>query len=143
VLCTVPQPKALCFRRNIIDNEEFVARLKQVVHDDVTQKLLSDLESPAGRNPPKSAKELSLWLSELPESDKDKLQKVVTHATHSAIFGMLAVLDGVRAIEDDHDKGSLKLMWETGATEIMLNDRDNQSLHDIYQSTVFEEVFGK
>ena len=50
-----------------------------------------------------------------------------------AVFGVLAVLDGVRAIDDDHTE----LYLRTG-DGVLLNE--DPELHDIFRSLVDEEI---
>jgi hypothetical protein len=50
-----------------------------------------------------------------------------------AIFGFLCVLDGVRAIEGARDKGRLVLFYDR-ESRVLLNNPDDEYLHDIYNS---------
>ena len=52
-------------------------------------------------------------------------------ASHHAVFGMLCVLDGVRAIEDEADKGSLRLTYSKNGQTKLLSPSDSDLLHDI------------
>ena len=118
--------------------EEFIATVKQVVHDSAVQSVCSTLESPPGRRPATRLTELSQWYHTLAPADRQRLSEVV----HSSIFGFLCVLDGVRAIENGADKGSLELAFTRGSERQLLNDPEHEFLHDIYQSLVYPEVFG-
>jgi hypothetical protein len=122
--------------------EEFIATIKEVVHDSAIQSVCSTLESPPGRRPARRLTELSQWYRTLSPADRQRLSEVVQHAVHSSIFGFLSVLDGVRAIEDGPDKGSLELTLTHGTERQLLNDPEQESLHDIYQGLVYPEVFG-
>lgn len=55
---------------------------------------------------------------------------------------MLAVLDGVSAIESGPDKGRLELTYRRGSAQHLLTDARQECLHDLYQSQVYEQVFG-
>ena len=44
------------------------------------------------------------------------------------------MLDGVRAIEDEEDKGILKLYFEKDGNRVLINDPDQEFLHDLYKS---------
>jgi len=122
--------------------EEFIATVKQVVHDSAVESVCSTLESPPGRRPSRRLTELSQWYHTLSPADRQRLSEVVQHAVHSSIFGFLSVLDGVRAIEDGPDKGNLELAFTHGTERQLLNDPEREFLHDIYQSLVYPEVFG-
>ena len=124
-----------------MNSEGFIKSIKKVIHDDVVSGLIGYLENPTGRKPPKSLVHLSEYISNLSQNEKSTLQKIIAHATHSKIFGLLAVLDGVRAIENSSGKGELKLYWEKGEERILLNDPEGEDLHDLYQSEVYSEIF--
>jgi len=126
-----------------MNNEQFIKSIIQAVHDSVVNGLLENIENPPGRKPPSSSVELAEWVSKLPENEKEKIQKIINRAVHAAIFGFLTVLDGARAIESTPEKGQLKLFWEKEAEKILLNDPENEDLHDIYQAEVYSEVFEK
>jgi hypothetical protein len=55
----------------------------------------------------------------------------------------LAVLDGVRAIQDREEKGQLILNFQDSHGTTRLNDSHGEMLHDIYQNRIYNEVFGK
>jgi hypothetical protein len=124
-----------------MDSKKFIRNIKQVVHDDVIKNLINDLENPSGRKPPKDLIALSKYISNLSETDRSILQKIISHATHNAIFGLLCVLDGVRVIENSAEKGALKLYWEKGDEKVLINNPKSEDLHDIYQSEVYSEIF--
>ena len=124
-----------------MNSEDFVSRIKEVIHDDVVSNLIHYLENPTGRKPHKSIIHLKEYLANLSENEKVMLQKVIAHATHSSIFGFLTVLDGVRVIENPSERGELKLYWEQGDEKVLLNNSEGQYLHDIYQAEVYSEIF--
>ena len=123
-------------------SEAFIKSIKTVVHDSGVRSVVENLEHPAGRKPPQRLVELSHWFRSLSVSDRARVEQVVQLAVHSSVFGLLAVLDGVRAIEDGHDKGSLELSYRRGDERDILTDSSQELLHDIYQSHVYEQVFG-
>ncbi|MFL5252281.1 MAG: hypothetical protein ACJ8AI_05215 [Rhodopila sp.] len=56
------------------------------------------------------------------------LERVATNAT----FGFLCVLDGVRAIEDGPEKGTLKLIY-SGAADTVLAGSGGSTLHELLE----------
>ncbi|ADP11307.1 hypothetical protein EJP617_16260 [Erwinia sp. Ejp617] len=68
------------------------------------------------------------------QDDKGKafINKIIKLAADDALFGMLCVIDGVRAIEDDEDKGELVLTYQKDNKSTVLNE--NKDLHDIYNA---------
>jgi len=123
-------------------SETFIKSLKTVVHDSGVSSVVETLEHPAGRKPPQRLVELSNWFRTLSPSDRARVEQVIQLGVHSGVFGVLSVLDGVRAIEDDRAKGSLELSYRRGDERDILTDASQEMLHDIYQSHIYEQVFG-
>ena len=122
--------------------ETFISSIKTVVHDSGVRGVMKRLQHPSGRRPPQRIVELSQWFSSLPDSDRARVEQLAQLAVHSGIFGMLAVLDGVSAIESGPDKGKLELSYRRGGEEHLLTDERQEYLHDLYQSEVYGQVFG-
>ena len=51
-----------------------------------------------------TALQLSAWYNALSESEKMNVRAMVLHGVHFALFGVFAVIDGVRVIEDAEEK---------------------------------------
>lgn len=115
-----------------MNNYEFVEVIKLVVRDGCAEGILEQFTKPSGRNPARKDVELSEWYNLLKERDKEMLKIALIEAIDSAIFGFFCVLDGVRAIENE-DKGELELYYVKDNEKILLNDINNELLHDIYQ----------
>lgn len=122
--------------------DSFVSSIKTVVHDSSVRGVTDTLERPAGRQPSQRLVELSEWFRSLQPHDKARVHQVVQLAVHSGIFGVLSVLDGVSAIEEGPAKGSLELSYQRSGERALLTDSAQEFLHDIYQSQVYEQVFG-
>jgi len=120
--------------------DELISAIKVVVHDAALNGVVESLRSPPGRRPPKKTTELSQWYLSLPAKDRDMVRHVAKHSIHAAIFGLLAVLDGVTAIESTEDKGEIEVLLQKGGQTSRLN-RQSEDLHDLYQSLVWNEVF--
>lgn len=120
----------------------FISSIKTVVHDPTVEGVIETLERPAGRRPQQRLAELSRWFNALSPADRARVAQVVQLAVHSSIFGVLSVLDGVSAIEDGPDKGRLQLSYQRGSERRVLTDSTQEFLHDIYQSQVYDQVFG-
>jgi hypothetical protein len=56
---------------------------------------------------------------------------VIATAVDGALFGLLCVLDGVRAVEDGEIKGEFRLHYIKGGVAV-LNGPDAPFLHDLY-----------
>jgi len=121
--------------------EEFVAAIKVAVHDSAVADVITSVETPSGRKPAPSLVQLSAWYNALSESDKTHVQTMVLHGVHAALFGLFAVIDGVRAIEDAGEKSQFTLVQRRGGVDGVINS-PAVALHDIYQAEVWDEVFG-
>jgi hypothetical protein len=123
-----------------MNQDEFVAAIKLAVHDSAISNTKESLLSPPGRSPnPKDLKR-SNWYKSISETDQMQVDEVIRQAVHSALFGFFCVLDGVRAVESDSDKGSLELRYKKGDYSELLNDHQKNDLHDIYQALVHDET---
>jgi hypothetical protein len=123
--------------------KEFIDALKVVVHDSAIRGMETTLRKPSGRHPAPSIVAVSNWFVSLSGENQEMVRSVIRHSVHSALFGVLTVLDGVLAIENRQDKGQLLLSFEDADGTVRLNDPHGEMLHDIYQSKVYDEVFGK
>ena len=102
--------------------EEFVKAVKIAVVRSSVDGTVSELAKPAGRRPAPELVELSEWYKRLPPEDQKQLAAVVARACRLATYGFLCVLDGLKAIEDAPDKGTLELFHVSGEERTHLND---------------------
>ena len=117
-----------------MNSEQFVDILKLIVFESSVESVHTNLIEPPGRTPSKKNLKMSEWFKNLPDHDKEMVIEVVRESAGASVFGLLCVLDGVRAIEDD-DKGELKLYYEKRGKKVLLNDTDSgEYLHDIFNS---------
>lgn len=114
-----------------MNSEEFVAAIKEIVRDSAIEDTIENLEEPPGRIVPEAEKQRSEWFNKLSVKDRSNVEIIVTEAVDEALFGLLAILDGARAIEDD--KGRLVLVHK-GVAEVLLNDPDKIGLHELYNA---------
>ena len=111
--------------------EEFVKGLREVVLARAVDSTLSSIESPPGRRPRRELIEANTWYQTLSEQDRARLREVASMVAHQAVFGVLAVLDGSRVVENTPDKGTFKLAFRKGGKEWELNPLDGVPLHDL------------
>ncbi len=109
----------------------FVEILKKIVQDQSINDVIENLQDPPGNNPPGELKELSSFFNEFSEEQKESFKKILCQTAEMTLFGMLCVLDGVRVIESGEDKGTLELWYRKGEETILLNDFDEEYLHDL------------
>lgn len=119
----------------MMTKEQFVDAIKQVVHDSTVSGTEQLLRHPPGRKPDAKLVRLSEWFNSLPDKHKQNVIDLVTLASDQSVFGFLCVLDGVRQIENEADKGKLKLQFEKNGSTVVLNDDSGAFLHDLFKQT--------
>jgi hypothetical protein len=117
-----------------LDSEDFIKAIVSWVRDSAVDDTLSVMEEPPGRRPRKKDVELSEWYNKQSISDKEMIKKALFEAVDASLFGIFAVIDGVRTIEDTQNKGVFKLYFEKDGEKKLINEEGNEYLHDIYNS---------
>lgn len=116
-----------------MNSRDFVEQIRSVVRDGALKQTVQLLERPPGRRPPEKLVKLSHWYHTLPADQRDWLKLAIAEAVDDAVFGFLAVLDGVRQIEYSGERGQLKLIYEKDGNSELLNDFSKEFLHDIFK----------
>jgi hypothetical protein len=112
-----------------MNRESFVEAVRSGVYDAAISDTIALLLHPPG---PEDLVTLSAWFKQLCDEDQENLRRVAKMAAHAAVFGMLCVLDGVKAIEDRPIKGVLDLRYHHSCEEdISLTDESGPMLHDL------------
>ncbi len=114
-----------------MNREGFIDSIKTVVIEDSIKSVESNLIKPPGRAPEKKLLTLSEWFNKVSSEDRNMIMQIVKESVETSVFGFLCVLDGVRAIEDDEEKGKLDLYYKKGEKQILLNDPNEDYLHDL------------
>ncbi|MEZ9519640.1 hypothetical protein AB4155_08975 [Vibrio splendidus] len=113
-----------------MNNSEFITVIEDVVSTSAIEDTIDNLESPPGRKPDENLVKQSAWFNSLSDSDKNMVKNIISDAVNESVFGFLCVLDGVRSISDSDDSNKLKLTHG----DTLLNDIENQYLHDLYKN---------
>jgi hypothetical protein len=113
--------------------QEFVRALQIRIGEGSIQAIRENLERPPGRKPSPILVEDSEWFRALEINDRSKVLRLVARGVDSALFGFLCVLDGVASIEDGPVKGVLKLFYSKGNENTLLNNPNDELLHDVYR----------
>lgn len=116
-----------------MDSREFISVIKKIVRDAAVSDTISVMEHPPGRKPPQESKDRAEWYRSLDHDQRRLLASVIADAADRVIFGLLCVVDGVRAVEDGEVKGRFELRYVKG-TATLLNDPNDVMLHDLYKS---------
>lgn len=113
------------------DPEEFVDALRKVVLERAVENTLAIIEKPPGRRPRTELLQANAWFATLSEEDRATLRAVASMVARDAVFGVLAVLDGARVVEDTSEKGDFRLTFSKGGRQWLLNPPDGPALHDL------------
>lgn len=120
-----------------MSSEQFVRALVEVVLESGVRSTEALLQGPPGRRPAAELVALSNWYRGLPEPDRAQVRAVARMAADGALFGVLAVLDGVRAIEPSGPKGELRLVHrDPRGVETIVSPPAGMLLHDLYRTMV-------
>ncbi len=118
--------------------EDFVATLKANASEAAVQDVLAILRKPPGKRPAPSAVELAAWFSGLTDTDKNYLERLMRMTAEAAVFGVLAIIDGVRSIEGMGEKGEFELCFKKRDGRLLLNGGDAGFLHDLFKRVTSE-----
>lgn len=66
------------------------------------------------------------------------VSQIIHESIDEALFGLLAVLDSVSAI-DEKPGSEWKLIYKNKDQEKLLNDIETKSLHDLYNDLTLED----
>ena len=119
-----------------MNSQEFIDAVIVAVTNTSLDSVRKTLESPPGRQPQQELVETSKWFNSLSQEEKSKIESIINMSVNNSVFGMLCVLDGVKVIEDDEEKGDLKLYYEKNNQIVLLNPQDGMFLHDLYMSSL-------
>ena len=122
--------------------EDFVRAIVDGVFMSATSDVLAQVESPSGRRPPRAALELAQWYDALPESDRTRLAALVRLGVHAGMFGMFAVFDGVRRVDEEGGEFELAYVAQDGTRSVLNPPSGAEMLHDLFQGEVYDAVFG-
>jgi len=117
-----------------MDSLSFVKSIKSVVRDSAVNNSIKNIESPPGRKPNEDLVFLSKWYNQLDDVNKIMIKSLLGITADSCVFGLLAVLDGVRIMEDEPEKGDFELYYTNKDVKVRLNAPNDEYLHDIFKS---------
>lgn len=113
-------------------SEEFIEAVKEVVRSGAIDDVIANVKSPPGRRVSESERKRSEWYNQLSSDEKLKANSLIEDAVDEALFGILSVIDGVRAIESEENKGALVLSYIKEGNITVLNSPEDLALHDLY-----------
>jgi hypothetical protein len=124
-------PEAFRKQEFVMNAEEFVTALKSYVQDAAVEDTIANLRRPPGRRIFSENSELSHWYNALSPAERNMVDKIISMSVRSAVFGLLAVLDGARTI--DVENGRFEL-YHIAEKRVLLNHPEGHDLHDLFNS---------
>jgi len=116
-----------------MDQATFVDLLRAVVLDGLSSDLARNWHHPPGRLRSEERSRRSKWLSRMSEADRALLDAFGSEAARSALFGVLAVLDGARKIEEP-SSGHLELRHvHAGEARLLASSAPNASVLPLHE----------
>jgi hypothetical protein len=110
---------------------EFVDIVNKIVRKAAVVDTISYLRSPPGMRPPAEAVALSKWYNALDASNQAMVERMMDMVARAAVFGFLAMLDGVRVVEGMGPKGHFELRFIKDGRTDLLNGPSGEMLHDL------------
>jgi hypothetical protein len=114
-----------------MNSHEFVEAIKRHVSDAAVEDTIANLKAPPGRRVPPEVQARSDWYNGLSEDDAAHVCSVIATAVHAGLFGLLAALDGARAIDDGQGRFELTYVADQ---RVLLNPQAID-LHDLLNAS--------
>lgn len=115
-----------------MNSEDFVEALKLHVRDAAVEDTIANLKRPPGRRVPAPERGRSDWYNALSAEEADHVNSVIATAVHETLFGLLAVLDGARTIDDEGGRFELTYVADQ---RVVLNDPQATGLHELLNAS--------
>lgn len=115
-----------------MNSEEFVESIKRHVMDAAVEDTIANLKNPPGRRASPQEQARSAWYNSLSDAELAQVNSAIAVAVHESLFGLLAVLDGARTIDDA--KGRFELTY-VADQRTLLNDPQAIGLHDLLNAS--------
>src|SRR5260221_411007 len=123
-----------------MDARTFIRALVVQTSLAAVESVLSILQEPPGQAPDQRYVDLSEWFERLAEKDRNMVRESVREAAEQAVFNFLTILDGVSTIENSSEKGNLRLYFVKDETRVLLNDPDEEELHNLFTEAATDQV---
>jgi hypothetical protein len=120
----------------VMTQEEFINAVRRWAFEDATAEKALE---PLGRKPHQMLVTLWDWYTARPERDKTLVTQAMRISAYRALFGVFAMIDGVRQV-DDPPHGELRLTYVApDGTEHLLSGPGQglDELHSLWAAEVF------
>jgi len=117
-----------------MDSEKFVEAVREHAMVAAVADTMTYAQSPPGRRVLEDTRRRAEWIRSREPSELRYIEELVQLAAHTATFGVLAILDGVRSLDDSESRGKFILIYEEDDRRTVLNPEGGDFLHDIFNS---------
>ena len=121
-----------------MNRDIFINEIKKL-RDSCGGGVIENLDSPPGRKPRASDLKNSAFYHSLTVAQKETLLKIIYESIDMGLFSFLCILDHVHFIEDTKEKTTFELYAVKGGKKVLLNDFNDESLHDMFNSLVLDD----
>ena len=116
-----------------MDQTTFVDLLRAVVLDGLSNDLARNWKEPPGRLRSDERSRRSQWVSQMSDDDRELLEAFGSEAARAALFGVLAVLDGARKVEDQSE-GHLELRHvQAGEAQLLASSAPDTTVPPLHE----------
>ncbi|WP_089085103.1 hypothetical protein [Aquitalea magnusonii] len=95
--------------------EKFISAIRTHVQEKAKNDLVGTFTSPSGRCPRELLIKVSEWRAGLPSDQQRLLDDVIAESVRVALFGLFAVIDGSRVVDEDVDRFIITAVGYDGA----------------------------
>lgn len=111
-----------------MNTQEFVAAIRTYVQEQTVNGLVKTFTTPPGKRPRDLLIQVSEWRARLTSDEQKLFDGVIAESVRVALFGLFAVIDGARVVDEDVDRFLITaLSHDGGRTE--LNEDTAVDLH--------------
>jgi len=95
-----------------MNSKDFVEAVERHVGRAAMEDTIANMKAPPGRRLSPEVKAHSDWYNVLSTTDAAHVERSIAAAVHATLFGLLAVLDGARTIDDENGRFELNYLTD-------------------------------
>ncbi len=113
-------------------SQDFIDAINRHVVEAAIVDTIANLKNPPGRQVLPQERARSDWYNSLSDAEVTHVNGVIAAAVHGGIFGLFAVLDGARTVDDENGRFELTYV---ASERSLLNDPQAIGLHDLLNAS--------
>jgi len=107
-----------------MNTAELLSLIDEHVKDATINDLIELFTSPPGRKPEKFLVDVAAWRSNLSDHDRELLDRVIAESVRAALFGLFAVVDGARVVDQTVERFVI-CAEDCDGRRVPINDTDS------------------